>query len=146
MLAIVGMIGAVASASAQQAPGGLSPQDCYKEDSECTQFCGEVTGDLRYECFQICDRMLDNCLSTGEWDDSPEEFEPGTGQPPPPPDDRFGELSSLLLQMLMVAADEDKDGRLPPKEIQSLKEKIRGKVNVRDNKKKPKILNQKQQQ
>jgi hypothetical protein len=40
------------------------------KDPGCTQFCGQVTGNLRYECFSICDRMLDHCLDTGEWSDS----------------------------------------------------------------------------
>src|SRR6187549_1756441 len=51
---------------------GLTPEQCYRRDSDCTQFCGEVTGDMRYECFSICDRMLDRCLSTGDWTDSRE--------------------------------------------------------------------------
>jgi hypothetical protein len=39
---------------------GLTPQQCYRRDSDCTQMCGEVTGDLRYECFGICDRLRAN--------------------------------------------------------------------------------------
>jgi hypothetical protein len=96
----------------------LTPQQCYKEDSECTQFCGDVTGNLRYECFGICDRMLDNCLGSGEWDDSPLDVDPGN------PPDKGGRLSGLLLRMLMVMADENSDGSLPLKEVQSLKDKV----------------------
>lgn len=137
-LALVGMIGTIGviSSAAALPPlnnSGLTPEQCYQKDSECTQFCGEVTGDLRYECFSICDRMLDNCLTTGDWDDSPLKVDPGTCRPH---DANVGALSSLLLQMVMVLGDEDKDGRLPPKEIQSLKERV-GKVGVSAAKKKP---------
>jgi hypothetical protein len=48
---------------------GLTPQQCYRRDSDCTQMCGDV-GEMRYECFSICDRMLDRCLTTGDWSDS----------------------------------------------------------------------------
>src|SRR5262245_37474021 len=51
----IGVFGTLHSASA------LTAEQCYKHDSGCTQFCGHVTGDLRYECFGICDRMLDRC-------------------------------------------------------------------------------------
>ena len=111
---VVALIGVGVAGAAK-----LTPQQCYKEDSECTQFCGDVTGKLRYECFGICDRMLDNCLGSGEWDDSP-LVDTGTGIPP----DKGGRLSGLLLRMLMVMADENGDGSLPPKEVQSLKDKV----------------------
>ena len=37
---------------------GLTPEQCYRRDSDCTWACGEGTGDRKYECFAICDRML----------------------------------------------------------------------------------------
>ena len=63
VLALIGMMGTLDSGVA----AGLTAEQCYKEDSCCTQFCAPVTGEMRYECFQICDRMLNNCLDTGEW-------------------------------------------------------------------------------
>ena len=69
-LALIGMLGTADLALAIPPTfnsSGLTPQQCYRRDSDCTQFCGEVTGDLRYECFGICDRMLDRCLETDEW-------------------------------------------------------------------------------
>lgn len=138
-LALIGVIGAIGSASASPpvlGTSGLTPEQCYRRDSDCTRFCGEVTGDLRYECFKICDRMLDNCLTTGDWDDSPKELEPTTGEPSPP-DKNVGELSALLIRMLMVMGDEDKDGKLPTKEIQSLKDKVFEKVDTSGGNKPP---------
>jgi hypothetical protein len=98
---------------------GLTPQQCYRRDSDCTQMCGEVTGDLRYECFGICDRMLDRCLATGEWSDSA-QIDPGTGKPP----DKRGLLSGLFMRMMMILGDTDGDGVLSAKEIQAIKEKV----------------------
>ena len=98
---------------------GLTPQQCYRRDSDCTQFCGEVTGDLRYECFGICDRMLDRCLTTGEWSDSL-TVDPGTGSPP----DKGHLTAGLLMRMLMIMSDSDGDGTLSPKEIQSVKDRV----------------------
>jgi hypothetical protein len=80
--------------------------------------CGE-TGDMRYECFKICDRMLDRCLSTGEWTDSL-QIDPDTGNPP----DKGGLLSGLFMRMLMILSDTDGDGVLSPKEIQTVKERV----------------------
>ena len=89
------------------------------KNSGCTQFCGEVMGDLRYECFSICDRMLDRCLATGEWSDLL-TVDPGTGKPPYKKD----LVSSTLLRMMMLLGDTDGDGTLSPKEISSLKSKL----------------------
>ena len=60
---------------------GLTPEQCYRRDSDCTVTCGEVTGDMKYECFGICDRMLNHCLDTGDWTDSELQIDPGTGKP-----------------------------------------------------------------
>lgn len=106
---------------------GLSPAQCYRRDSDCTQMCGEVTGDLRYECFSICDRMLDRCLDTGEWSDS-FHVDPGSGKLP----DRKGQLSSFLMRMLMVLSDQDGDGTVSPKEIESLKHRVLERADARD--------------
>lgn len=122
MLGLIGTVVAIGSAFAVPPTlnsSGLSPQQCYRRDSDCTQFCGDVTGDRRYECFGICDRMLDRCLSTGEWTDS-REVEPGSGRPPAP----GGELSAFFIRMLMILGDTDGDGETSPKEIQSLKDRV----------------------
>lgn len=102
---------------------GLTPQQCYSRDSGCTQFCGKVTGDLRYECFEICDRMLDRCLETGDWTDSG-SLDPGTGEPAGKGD----HLTGLLLQALMILADVDGNGTPSPDEIDTLKSKVLEKV------------------
>ena len=48
----------------------MSPQECYKRDSNCTQFCGKVKdASWRYECFSRCNIYLDNCLGRGVWTD-----------------------------------------------------------------------------
>lgn len=48
----------------------MSPQECYKRDSNCTQFCGRITDSKwRYECFSRCNIYLDNCLGRGVWTD-----------------------------------------------------------------------------
>jgi len=48
----------------------MSPQGCYRRDSNCTQFCAQIKdADWRYECFSRCNIYLDNCLSTGNWTD-----------------------------------------------------------------------------
>src|SRR5437016_3742001 len=66
VLALTAIVGTLDLASAEPVNNsGLTPQECYSKDSGCTQFCGKVTGPLRYECFSICDRMLDHCLDTG---------------------------------------------------------------------------------
>ena len=116
-------LGLAALAPASAAPinnTGLSPQECYQKDSGCTQFCGKVTGALRYECFGICDRMLDRCLDTGDWTDSA-EASPGGGPGRP---DRRDQLSAAFLQMLMTLSDADRDGTVSDNEIQSLKDRI----------------------
>jgi xanthosine utilization system XapX-like protein len=122
VLALIGILGIIEPASAVPPTlntSGLSPEQCYRRDSDCTQMCGEVTGDLRYECFSICDRMLDRCLGTGEWSDSL-EVDPGTGKPP----GKMGQLSAHFMRMLMILGDTDGDSVLSPKEIQSMKEKV----------------------
>jgi hypothetical protein len=125
VVVLIGTIGAIGAASAEPRTmnsSGLTPQQCYQKDSDCTQFCGAVTGDLRYECFGICDRMLDKCLDTGDWNDSSRELDPG-----PRPGRRFDDrvkLEALLIRMLMVAGDTNGDGSLPLKEIQALKDKV----------------------
>jgi hypothetical protein len=97
---------------------GLTPEQCYRKDSDCTQFCGDVAdSDYRYECFGICDRMLDRCLDTGDWTDS--KIEPGTGRPTVK-----GQLSGRLLRMLMILGDADGDGAISPKEMQSIRDKV----------------------
>jgi hypothetical protein len=48
----------------------MTPQECYRRDSRCTQFCGRVQDpDWRHECFMRCNIYLDNCLSRGIWTD-----------------------------------------------------------------------------
>jgi hypothetical protein len=110
---LIAIVGTLHSASA------LTPEQCYRRDSGCTQFCGEVTGDLRYECFRICDRMLNRCLDTGEWTDSA-SIDPGTGRPP----NKRDLLSGFVIRSIMTLGDTDGDGVLSPKEIQSLKERL----------------------
>jgi hypothetical protein len=122
VLALTIIVGTLDSASAQQPTlntSGLTPQQCYQKDSGCTQFCGEVTGDLRYECFSICDRMLDRCLTTGDWTDSA-RVSPDTGRPP----NKTDLLSGFFVRVLMVLSDTDGDGVVSPKEIESLKVKV----------------------
>jgi hypothetical protein len=123
VLVLIGIMGTLDSASGVSVldSSGLSAQQCYSKDSGCTQFCGDVTGDLRYECFSTCDRMLSHCLDTGEWSDSGLIIDPGTGNKPP---DKRAQLSGLLMQMLMILGDTDGDGTLSPKEIQSMKERV----------------------
>jgi hypothetical protein len=128
------IMGAVATARAEPVinNSGLTPQQCYAKDSECTQFCGPVVGDLRYECFSICDRMLDHCLDTGDWTDSL-TVDPGTVKGP----DRQLQLSAHLLAMAMTLADRDGDGKLTPKEIQAFKDMIYAKSKDGGSKGKP---------
>jgi hypothetical protein len=97
---------------------GLTPQQCYRKDSDCTQFCGQVSDSTyRYECFGICDRMLDRCLDTGDWTDS--RLEPGSSKPSLP-----GQLSGRLLRMVMILGDTDGDGEISPKEMQAIEDKV----------------------
>jgi hypothetical protein len=98
---------------------GLTPEQCYRKDSDCTQFCDKVTGELRYECFGICDRMLDHCLDTGDWTDS-YQVDPGTGRPPT----KGALLSSFFMRLLMTLGDTDGDGELSPKEFESFKKRV----------------------
>ena len=123
VLAFLGIIVTIGSASAVPPTpntSGLSPQQCYRKDSDCTQFCGQVTDPkYRYECFGICDRMLDHCLDTGDWTDSL-EVDPGTGRPP----NKGALLSSFFMRLLMTLGDTDGDGVLSPKEIESFKVRV----------------------
>lgn len=119
---VAGMLGVVGWAAAVPPTlnsSGLTPQQCYRRDSDCTQMCGEVAGDLRYECFSICDRMLDRCLATGDWTDS-RQADPGPGKRP----DKRGELSAFLMRMLMILGDADGSGTLSLDEIHSVKERV----------------------
>ena len=130
MLGLICIIGTLQSASALPPTpnnSGLTAQQCYRKDSGCTQFCGAVTGDLRYECFGICDRMLDHCLDTGDWTDS-EMTDPGTGKPP----SKGGLLSGFFVRIIMTLADTDGDGVLSPKEIQSVKKRLFGELDAPD--------------
>lgn len=66
--------------SVEGAPGveaaRMRPEYCYWRDSRCTQFCGKVKDQYwRYECFSLCDKYLDNCLSRGVWTDRAARFE-----------------------------------------------------------------------
>jgi hypothetical protein len=123
VLAFVGVIVVVGSASALPPTlntSGLTPEQCYRKDSDCTQFCGDVTDpNYRYECFGICDRMLDHCLDTGDWTDSL-QVDPGTGRPPV----KGALLSGFLMRLLMTVTDTDGDGVLSPKEIESFKKRV----------------------
>lgn len=98
---------------------GLTPQQCYSKDSGCTEFCGRVTGDLRYECFAICDRMLDRCLETGDWTDSG-RLDPGTGEPA----DKRDHLAGLFLRALVLLTDADGNGSPSSAEIEAVKRKF----------------------
>jgi len=122
VLASIGIFSTIAVAHAVPPTlnsSGLTPQQCYRRDSDCTQMCGDVVGDLRYECFGICDRMLDRCLSTGDWSDSL-EADPGTGKTP----DKRDLLAGLFVRMMMVLTDRDGNSEITPKEIQSLKDSV----------------------
>jgi hypothetical protein len=122
-IALIGLTGPAAAAPRTMNTSGLSPAQCYQKDSDCTQFCGAVTSGMRYECFAICDRMLNRCLDTGEWSDSlvadPTQ-DPGPLGPINPAD----HLSALLLNLLLVASDTDQDGLLPLTEIEAFKAKV----------------------
>ena len=61
---------------------GLTAEQCYRRDSDCTVTCGEANPAMKYECFGICDRMLGHCLDTGDWKDSELQIDPGSGKPP----------------------------------------------------------------
>ncbi len=48
----------------------MTPQACYKRDSNCTKMCDKANGpDWRHECFMLCNKYLDNCLANGVWTD-----------------------------------------------------------------------------
>lgn len=57
---------------------------------------------------------------TGEWTDSA-EINPGPGEPP---GGKRGQLSGLLMRMMMILADTDGDGVLSPQEIQSVRARV----------------------
>jgi hypothetical protein len=123
----MGMIGGSASAAESR----LSPAQCYLKDSGCTKFCARVTKvSLRYECFKICDRMLDRCLEHGVWSDSFEQ-DPDAGVPDPrDPTGPQAELLETFMRMTMTLADTDGDGDLSPEEMESAREKVFGDANV----------------
>lgn len=136
VLALIGVMGAVGTASAVPPTlntSGLSPEQCYRKDSDCTRFCGDVTDEMRYECFSICDRMLDRCLSTGDWTDSL-QVDPGTGKPP---GDKTGELAGLLIRMMMILGDTNGDGSLSVQEIQAVRTKVFGRAEANPTQKPP---------
>lgn len=121
-LGLIGLVCTFQSASAVPPTlntSGLTPAQCYRRDSDCTHFCGEVSGDMRYECFKICDRMLERCLDTGEWTDSV-QIDPDTGQPPEDP----VLLSGFFMRMLMILADKNGDEVLSPQEINAVKDSV----------------------
>ncbi len=133
VLVLFGMMGTLGLASAEPANNsGLSNAECYGKDSGCTQFCGKVTGDLRYECFSICDRMLDHCLDTGEWSDSA-RIDPATGNATT----KANQLSAFMLRMMMSLGDTDGDGMLSQKEIEAFKQRISKGVDTNDGPKTP---------
>ena len=99
---------------------GLTAEQCYRRDSDCTVTCGEANPEMKYECFGICDRMLGHCLDTGDWTDSELQVDPSTGKPP----GKGTLLAGLLMRMMIILADTDGDGMLSPKEIRSLKERV----------------------
>ena len=120
-LASVCIVGTMSTASAVPPTlntSGLTPEQCYRKDSDCTQFCGDVTDpNYRYECFGICDRMLDRCLDTGDWTDS--KIEPGSGSTTVK-----GQLAGRLLRMLIILGDSDGDGMVSPKEMDAIRSKV----------------------
>ena len=129
VLALMGIMGAIDSASAASAR--LSPTECYRKDSGCTKFCARVTKvKLRYECFTICDRMLDRCLEKGEWSDS---FDPNAGddpdnRDPSGPSGPKAQLLETFMRMTMTLADTDGDGELSPEEMEAVRAKVFGPV------------------
>jgi hypothetical protein len=136
LIALIGLMGTLDSAFAVPPTlnsSGLTPEQCYRRDSDCTWACGEATGDLKYECFGICDRMLGHCLDTGDWTDSELQIDPGTGKPP----DKGSLLAGLLMRMMIILADTDGDGVLSPKEIRSLKERVFIRADTNDSSKPP---------
>jgi hypothetical protein len=95
---------------------GLTPQQCYRRDSQCTEFCSNAPADLRYECFDICDRMLNRCLDTGDWKDSRVDATPDEGTPPTrPPFTPIGDLS--VLRLMTALADSDGNGSVSLPEL-----------------------------
>jgi hypothetical protein len=117
-ICIVGSVAPALAVPPTLNTSGLSPEQCYRKDSDCTQFCGEVTDpNYRYDCFAICDRMLDRCLDTGDWTDS--KLEPGSSNA-----QVKGQLSGRLLRMLIILGDTDGDGAVSPKEMQSIRDKV----------------------
>jgi hypothetical protein len=98
---------------------GLSAQACTQKDTNTTQFCEALAGDLLSECLATRDRMLGSCVATGRWSDAL-EVDPRTGAGP----DGTGRLAALLLRMLMISGDSNGDGALPPDEIGALKTRV----------------------
>jgi hypothetical protein len=126
-LALLGAMCSLELALAQAPPelntSDLTPQQCYRRDSQCTQFCGQVTGPFRYECFDICDRMLNRCLDTGDWSDS-RAVDPGPGEPSGGVGPRTPAGAHAILRMMVVLADTDGDGALSLQEIQEAHTKV----------------------
>jgi len=78
----------------------MTPQECYKRDSNCTQFCGQVKDpDWRHECFMRCNIYLDNCLSRGVWTDQKLTLDPGNGPSLP---GRLGSWSQFTRQRIRL--------------------------------------------
>jgi hypothetical protein len=103
---------------------GLTPAQCYRRDSQCTQFCADAPTHLRYECFSICDRMLDRCLRTGEWKDSRVDPTPDDDDLPPtrPPFTPVGDLS--VIRLMFALSDNDGDGAVSLKELGEANAKV----------------------
>lgn len=78
----------------------MTPQECYKRDSNCTQFCGQVQDpDWRHECFMRCNIYLDNCLSRGVWTDQSLTLDPGSRPSVP---GNSGSLAQITRQMIRL--------------------------------------------
>jgi hypothetical protein len=104
---------------------GLTPAECYRRDSQCTQFCADVSRTRRYECFSICDRMLDNCLQSGDWSDSRIDPTPDDDGDGPPTKPLFTPVVDLSVMRLMFAlADDDGDGAVSLKEFGAANAKV----------------------
>jgi hypothetical protein len=101
---------------------GLTPQQCYRRDSQCTEFCSNAPRDLRYECFSICDRMLDRCLRSGDWKDSRVDPTPDDDDGGKPPFTPVGDLS--VLRVMIALADDDGDGSVSLQELGDANAKV----------------------
>jgi hypothetical protein len=95
---VVLAFGLAAASLLTSTASALTPQQCYKRDSNCTQFCKDAKADMRNECFNRCDIYLDNCLGTGDWTDqskavlSPDSENGGPVNPRSP----IGKVAPLL--------------------------------------------------